>query len=55
MNFTISLPNLGVYIEKKLKLGTEPHVDGSMRQILKYKIKVDSNSCWLEQVKFLSS
>ena len=38
---------------KKLKLGTVPHVVESMRQILKYKIEVDSNSCWLEQVKFL--
>ena len=30
---------------KKLKLGTDPHVDGSLRQILRHQFEVDNNPC----------
>ena len=33
---------------KKLKLITDPHVGGSLRQILKNQTEVENNSCWLE-------
>ena len=43
VNFTISLKNLGVYIEK-IKVGQRPpHVDASLRKILKHQTEVDNN------------
>ena len=38
-----SLKNLGVYIEKKLKLGRDHHVDAPLRKILKHQTEVDNN------------
>ena len=38
---------------KKLKLGTDPHVDRPLRKILKHQIEADNNPWWLVQVSFL--
>ena len=40
---------------KKLKLGrdTPPHVDGSLKKILKHQTKVDNNAWWMVPVSFL--
>ena len=47
MNFTISFSNLGAYIEKiKVRL-RPPHEDGTLRNKLKHKIKVDNSPRWL--------
>ena len=52
MNFTISLKNLGVHVEKyKVRLRS-PHADGPLRKILKHEIEV-YNPWWLVSVSFL--
>ena len=54
MNFTISLKNLGIYIEKiKIWLSPLPHVDGPLKIFLTHQTDVDNNPCWLVQISFL--
>ena len=42
----------GLHWKKKLKLGWDPHVDGSLRKILKHQTEVDNNPWWLAPVSF---
>ena len=38
---------------KKLKLHTDPHVNGPLRQHIKHQTEVDTNPCLLVQVLVL--
>ena len=53
VNFTISITNSEVYIEKIKVRYRPPHVDEPLRPILRHQIEVDNNPCWLVQVSFL--